>query len=264
MNEIVDSFLARRNPVVKLGVLLVLSLSLTVIFDPVTPAVFALLGLLAAWGLGGVRPLRLVRAMAPLLAAAAGIMMANLLFGREVAGDVVLGSWGPFTVTEARLMVGGSIALRVLAFAALSLSFVFTTEPGLFVLSLVQQLRFNYRVAFGVLVGYRMLPLLQSEYQHIRAAQRARGMAEGRGPVAWFQRMRRYAVPLLAGAVRRAGRVALAMDARAFGAFPERTYRRRVRVGPADWAFAVGAVGLGAAVVTVLTALGVTRFGVGV
>ncbi len=195
MNETADSYLARRNPVVKLGVLLLLSLMLTVIFDPVTPSVFALMGVLAAWRLGGVGLARLLKTMAPMLAAAVGIMVANLLFGREVAGDAVLGSWGPFTVTQSRLMMGGSIALRVLAFSALSLSFVFTTEPGAFVLSLVQQLRLNYRVAFGVLVGYRMMPLLQSEYQNIRAAQRARGMAEGRGPVAWLQRTRRYAIP---------------------------------------------------------------------
>ncbi len=264
MNETADSYLARRNPVVKLGVLLLLSLMLTVIFDPVTPSVFALLGLLAAWRLGGVGLARLLKTMAPMLAAAVGIMVANLLFGREVAGDAVLGSWGPFTVTQSRLMMGGSIALRVLAFSALSLSFVFTTEPGAFVLSLVQQLRLNYRVAFGVLVGYRMMPLLQSEYQNIRAAQRARGMAEGRGPVAWLQRTRRYAIPLLAGAVRRAGRVALAMDARGFGASPQRTYLRRLRVEAADWVFAAGAVALGVGTVVMLTVFGVTRFGVGV
>lgn len=89
-------------------------------------------------------------------------------------------------------------------------------------------------------------------------------MAEGRGPVAWLQRTRRYAIPLLAGAVRRAGRVALAMDARGFGASPQRTYLRRLRVEAADWVFAAGAVALGVGTVVMLTVFGVTRFGVGV
>lgn len=264
MNEIPASFLKRRNPVVKLGALLLLSLSLTAIFDPVTPALFAVMGFLATWLLGGVRPGRLLRALAPVGIAGIGILVANMLFGRGLPNDTVLAAWGPFTVTDGRLMVGGSIAVRLLAFAALSLCFALTTEPGDFILSLTQQLRLNYRVAYGVLVGYRMLPLLQSEYQHIRAAQRARGLAESRGPVGAVRRLRRYAVPLLAGAVRRAGRVALAMDARAFGAYPQRTYRLRLRVGREDWAFAIGAVALGAAVVVTLATLGVTRFGVGI
>ncbi len=264
MNEIAESFLSHRNPVVKLAVVLALSLSLTVIFDPVTPAAFAAVGLAAAWALGGVKPGRMLRALAPVAMAGVGIMAANLLFGRGTPNDELLAAWGPFTITEGRLFLGGSIAVRVLAFAALSLCFALTTEPGDFILSLVQQLRLNYRVAFGVLVGYRMLPLLQSEYQHIRSAQRARGYTEGRGPAAWWRRVRRYSLPLLAGAVRRAGRVALAMDARAFGAFPDRTYRRRLRVGRADVLFAVGAISAGGAIVVVLSILGITRFGVGV
>jgi energy-coupling factor transport system permease protein len=37
-----------------------------------------------------------------------------------------------------------------------------------------------------------------------------------------------YIVPLLAGAIRHAERVALAMDSRAFGAYPDRTERHIV------------------------------------
>ena len=264
MNEIPASFLKQRNPVVKLGVLLLLSLSLTTIFDPVTPAVFAVMGFLATWVLGGIHPGRLLRTLVPVGIAGIGILVANTLFGRGLPNDTVLAAWGPFTVTDGRLMIGGSVAVRLLAFASLSLCFALTTEPGDFILSLIQQLRLNYRVAYGVLVGYRMLSLLQSEYHHIRAAQRARGLVEGRGLVAAVRRFRRYAVPLLAGAVRRAGRVALAMDARAFGAYPQRTYRLRLGVGWRDWAFAGGAVALGATAVLTLSALEVTRFGVGI
>ena len=46
-------------------------------------------------------------------------------------------------------------------------------------------------------------------------------------------------VPLLAGAIRHAERVALAMDARAFGAHPDRTERYLVPWRRRDTAFAV-------------------------
>ena len=52
-----------------------------------------------------------------------------------------------------------------------------------------------------------------------------RGAHVGRGPFAAIARWWGYIVPLLAGAIRHAERVALAMDARAFGAHPDRTER---------------------------------------
>jgi energy-coupling factor transport system permease protein len=51
-----------------------------------------------------------------------------------------------------------------------------------------------------------------------------------------------YAIPLLAISVRRAERVALAMDSRGFGARPDRTYFRTTTVTRSDVVFAVGAV----------------------
>ena len=43
-----------------------------------------------------------------------------------------------------------------------------------------------------------------------------------------------YPIPLLATAVRRGERVSNAMESRAFGAYPERTYYRQVQLTGAD------------------------------
>jgi energy-coupling factor transport system permease protein len=138
--------------------------------------------------------------------------------------------------------------------------FVKTTEPQHLILSLVHQLHLNYRVAFGTLAGYRMLPAFQSDYQTIRAAHRVRGVREIKGWWHVWSRTRRYAIPLLAGAVRKAGRVAVAMDARAFGALPGRTYRERMVVRRADWVFLIAVVTVVAAVVVGFWWAGITRF----
>jgi energy-coupling factor transport system permease protein len=48
-----------------------------------------------------------------------------------------------------------------------------------------------------------------------------------------------YAIPLLASAVRKGERVAMAMESRGFGAVPRRTYLRTTTVGRTDLGFLV-------------------------
>jgi len=258
------SILGRRNPLMKLLALFVLVGGLTLVFDPVTPACFLAVAVVAGWSLGRVSPGRLVRATWPLWPAVVGIFVSNLLVGRAGAGATPLARLGPVEVTGPALETAGSLALRLLAMAAFSAVFVKTTDPADLVLSLVQQGRLSFRFAFGTLVGVRMLPLLRSEYMTIRAAHRVRGVREGRGVRGVWHRLRRYSLPLLTGAIRRAGRVALAMEARAFGAYPERTYRRRLVVSAADWLLLLASIALVGALIGGLRALGITRFGVGV
>jgi energy-coupling factor transport system permease protein len=68
---------------------------------------------------------------------------------------------------------------------------------------------------------------------------------------------------LLTGAVRRANRVALAMDARAFGGQSERTYRVRMTVDRADWLFVAASLTLIGGLVLGLWFAGITRFTLG-
>jgi energy-coupling factor transport system permease protein len=63
-------------------------------------------------------------------------------------------------------------------------------------------------------------------------------------------------VPLLTGAIRKAERVALAMDARGFGAYPTRTYYRRSVFTWRDLAFGLGSVVVIGGTLETLLALG--------
>jgi energy-coupling factor transport system permease protein len=257
------TYLQRRNPAIKLLALLVVLVLLTLVFDPVTPLVLAVLAVIGGRVAGGV-PLRgLARLLVVLVPAAIGVYVANILFGRFNAASPALAHFGPLRITEVALRNASSLVARLVALGAFSAVFVRTTDASDLVLSLVHQVRLSYRVAFGTLVGLRMLPLLQGEYATIRAAHRVRGLDEGRGLRGIWRRARRYSVPLLAGAVRKAGRVAMAMDARAFGAFDDRTYRRRLVVTRADWVFLVAVVGVVLAVMGGMAALGIAHFGLG-
>jgi len=261
--EVRTDLLSAKNPSIKLLAVALTALVLTFIFDPVTPAVLFLLTLLAGKFLGNLRFRDQLRPLVIFLVAGLAILLGNVFFNKGNAAATALFWIGPVKITGTALWAAGTLWLRLMCFALLSLVFVRTTEPQYLILSLIHQIRLNYRVAYGTMVGYRMLPLLQSDYQTIRAAQRVRGVREGRGILHAWGRMRRYAIPLLAGSVRKAGRVALAMDARAFGAFPDRTFRERMVVRRADWVFLVVVLAVVAAVVVLFRGLGITRFTVG-
>ncbi len=258
--EPAPAYLQRRNPTIKLAAVIAAALPLTFVFDPVTPLVLFLTTLAAGRLLGRLSLRAQLRPLAVFVLAGIAILLANVFFNKDNATSEVVFSMGPVDVTRAALWAASSLWFRLLCFALLSLVFVRTTEPQDLLLSLVHQLHLSARVAYGVMVGYRMLPAFQADYSTIRAAQRLRGVREGRALFHPISRLRRYAIPLLAGAVRRAGRIAIAMDARAFGASPQRTYRKRMVVTAADWVFLALVVVVVALVVTGMSLLGILRF----
>lgn len=257
------TYLERRNPTMKFGAVVAAALPLTFVFDPVTPLVLFLVTLVAGRTLGGLSVKRQLGPLAVFILAGVAILIANVFFNKNNAGSQAVFSIGAVEVTRAALWAASSLWLRLLCFALLSLVFIRTTEPQRLLLSLVHQLRMSDKVAFGVMVGYRMLPVFQSDYDTIRAAQRLRGVREGSAIVHPLSRFRRYALPLLTGAIRRGGRIATAMDARAFGALPHRTYRERMVVTAADWVFLAVVIALVASIVVGMWRSGFGRFTIG-
>lgn len=239
-----DSFLHRVNPLVKLAFAVALILTLTVIVDPITPLVFATLTFLLIWWLGRARPRDLLRLVAPFLVLSFGLIWTTTLFYAATPGSHprLLWSIGPVTVTDQAVAYSLAVFFRLIGFFAASLLFVLTTDPTDVVQALIQRLKVSYRFGYGVHAAYRFVPFFEGELATIRTAHRLRGVPEGGGPIGRIRSYVGYLVPLLAGGVRRAERVALAMDARGFGAYPDRTFYRRSRLGREDLAFAVGVI----------------------
>ncbi|TVQ27750.1 MAG: energy-coupling factor transporter transmembrane protein EcfT [Spirochaetaceae bacterium] len=229
--------LSTVNPTVKILCSVAVMLFVSVVFDLQTLTAVTLLGLAVLVLLGRV-PLRTItRAMVPFMLFGFGFLWMNALLPR--AQGTVLASWGPVLVSAEGLLNGISFFLRALSFGVWSLVFVASTDPTLFVLSLMHQLRVKPRIAYSALAAYRYLPMLQQELEQIRAAHRLRGMGEHGGLRGRVQRIYRYTIPLLAGALRRATRVAAAMEARAFSGERESWYRT-VGVRKRDFVYLVG------------------------
>jgi energy-coupling factor transport system permease protein len=113
---------------------------------------------------------------------------------------------------------------RVVAIMGASNIFVRTTNPRELVVGLIH-LGFNYRYAWMLFIALISLPVYESELVVIREAQAVRGIRPASNPFAEkIQMYRRYMMPMLASGLRKVENLAVGMDSRAFGAFPERTF----------------------------------------
>lgn len=255
----IDSWLHRRNPAAKLAAHLIVALLLTIVFDPLTPLAFLAIALVSGWLLGRIPVPLLLRSLVPFWLLGVTLVLSNALFVDNPDGARVIWSGGPFTMTVEGVMIGLSLAERGVAIAAYTLLLLLTTDPEDLVRSLVQQVHLPARFAYPALAAYRFLPLLSEEWETIRLAQRLRGQGRRSGPAGWLRERRRLLVPLLANAIRRADRVALAMDSRAFGSGRERTHYRLLRFGKEDALVIVTAAAGGTGILVASSAFGVLR-----
>ncbi|GAA2897912.1 energy-coupling factor transporter ATPase [Microbacterium esteraromaticum] len=242
------------NPLAKLGAVVPAMALLAFTRDLVTPAIF--LALAYAMVLSGARLTRRACAVM-LLGVPVGMAVLTVGFGVWVdpgqvsgsAGVLTIGGW---TLRSGALLIGLATALRLGAILALALVGGLTTRGPDLVRATVQQLHVPYRIGYTALAAYRFVPRFGYELSVIRAAHRVRGHGSGRGPVARLVRGWGYIVPLLASGIRHAERVALSMDARAFGAHPTRTERHLVPWRARDTVF-TAAVLLASALIFFLT-----------
>jgi energy-coupling factor transport system permease protein len=221
--------LARANPTAKLAAAAVLMIGLFVSSGPLPP-LLVLAALAACVPFTGLAPMVLLSRTWPLLLAALSVGVLNVLLAPAGPG-------GP------DLVRGLALGLRLLGIALSGVLAFASTDPTSLADSLEQQARLSPRLASGVLAAVRMLPILAAEWQILGMARRARGVTSGGSPIAAARLAFGMLLALLVGSVRRATRLAAAMDARGFGSAC-RTIARPQRMRPSDWWLLGGAVAL--------------------
>ena len=201
-----DAPLARVHPLAKIAAGLIVMLGLFITVDVVTSSL-VLVALLVAVALSGLpRSTLAVRAL-PLLLSAAGIGLFNAW----------LGSHG--------VLGGVAIALRLLGIGIAGVLAIATIDPTELADGLVEHLHAPPRFVVGALAAFRLFPLFSREWDTLGLARRARGIEADRG-IGRLASFPGRALSLLIGAIRRATRLALAMDARGFGSRQCRTLAR--------------------------------------
>lgn len=234
-----DVPLARINPVAQLSALAVLTLVLLTSLDIVTPAVVvaAELALLPAAGLR--RPGPLWRRTWPLLTGAVSVGVVNVALS-----------------TQASVVTGLGLALRVIGLALPGVLLVASTDPVRLADALTVHWRVPTRFAYGALAALRLAPLLIAEFESIRLARRTRGVAAGWNPLEAARLAAGIGFALLVGAVRRGSRLATAMDARGFDSGVPRSNARGSVLRRRDAWFVAGTVVVCAVAVTLSVVTG--------
>ena len=249
--------LARANPVAKLLAALVLLIALFSSLDGVTAGVI-LAGLVALLPVSGLSARALLGRAWLIGTLAIAIAVLNVLFAAQQLGPTVI-SLGPIRIGAETLVNGAGLGLRLVAIALAGILATATSDPTETADALIQQARVSPRYAIGVLAALRLLPLMSREWETIGMARRARGIEAGRSPITAVRLFLGKLMSLLVGAIRRASRMALAMEARGFGAMPCRSIARPRRMRTGDWAWVLAATLLAAAAIAVSLALGTWR-----
>jgi energy-coupling factor transport system permease protein len=242
-----SSWLHRRNPLTKLLALALVLLS-AFLLPPVVLVALAVVIVAAVWSAGLLRPTaRAMRIPALLLLS---ILVVNGFFFPG-ARDVLV-SFGPLSLTREGLTFGLISAGRILVAFLASVAFLFTTLADDMLETLIAR-GASHRISFVILSAVQMVPRMQARAGSILEAQQARGLSlEGS-----FVRRIRALVPLIGpvmlGSLVDVRERTFALEARGFGARPNRTAYRVVADPPIDrWLrLAIVAAGLGVVVVAV-------------
>ena len=162
-----------------------------------------------------------------IVAPLAGIPMA--LYGQ--AGGETYFEWGLIHVTELSVSLAGAVILRVLAIDLPVVVLSADVDPTDLGDGLSQVLHLPERFVIGTVAALRMLTLLRDDLDAMRRSRRARGIADQGKIKYWFSLF----FGLLVMSLRRAGKLATAMEARGFGGPRKRSWARESKLRQRDW-----------------------------
>ena len=183
---------------------------------------------------GGIKIGAIWSRLKPVFGLIAALFLLQCLFNRR--GDALLSISGIAIVTNTGFRTAIFIALRLLIII-LSALIVSAGDARDYLLALTS-LKIPYEIAFMTLVALRFLPLLREEANDVLCAAQLRGLQiKKTGLKRQIGAYTSIVLPVLAGAIRRAEDISIAMESRAFRAFPRRTTMRRLSMRREDWLY---------------------------
>lgn len=216
-----ETWLHRVNPSLKLAISLLLCIAVLFVRNIEGMAAIGI-GLLVLFLMFTGQPLkRILLLLIPFCVIFVSTASAMILFGK---GETLWFEWGLIRITEESFLRGMLIGLRALVFAVLGLTFALTTRPVNLFYSLMQQLRLDPKYAYSFMAALRLIPIMTEEFEMIRNARKVRGSERVTGLQGILFKMKVYTIPLLSGSIRRAHRIAVAMEAKRFSGKESRTY----------------------------------------
>ncbi|MCR5856174.1 energy-coupling factor transporter transmembrane protein EcfT [Mesorhizobium sp. J428] len=230
--------LSRLHPLPKLVVCLTWVTASILVFDARFQATAILIAAAALVVLERKSPLVVAALMIPFALFGFGFLTTSVLFRQESDFALRMASETPFG--SAAFSAGIVLFLRAVACGMVSALFALTTDPGGFIKALMANWRLSPRIGYALFSALHLVPDLAAQAQQIRLA---RAMRSGRPPrrIPGPFETASLVVPLLAYAIRRASRAAIAMEVRGLDRGP-RTIIAAPRLGQADGWFVIVAI----------------------
>lgn len=170
-----------------------------------------------------------IKKVLPLLLFGIGMFITTLFWGN-----------GTLDLELKNLEIAIKLFLRIAIIGGLACGFLFNINPNEMLLSLMQNLKLNPGIAYGIIVAFRFFPMMEEDMFMIKTARSIR-LGEKKNN---FRDMMSLPIPLLATNVRRAEKVAIAMEARGFDRFSKRTSYREVPWKKRDTIYILAVVSL--------------------
>ncbi|MFP7494677.1 energy-coupling factor transporter transmembrane component T [Terribacillus saccharophilus] len=228
------------NPSIKAGTVMLAAIIIAFMFDPIALLIYIGWTVAVTLLFGKVQIKKYLLYLIPFTLFALGMLITTLVFAKTPENPAVTQQFLFWELPQESVQDALALAIRVFSYATLSLLFILTTDKVAFILSLIQQCRVSPKLAYGILAGYRFLPLLKEELDTIRSAHLIRG---ARTNASRLTRYKQYTIPLLASAIRKAERTAIAMESKGFTGERDRTFYRSYYIRWTDWAFAAMMLG---------------------
>lgn len=203
---------------------------LMAISNPKVTFLIWFLAILIGIFLGGWRISYLLNRLLPYLGFFILIFWMMAVFGE---GGETIWKWAWFHITKESMNHGLTISLRMLGFVTYGLLFTSTTDLTLFIMSLIHQCKLSPKWAYGLLAGFRFIPLFQSELNQMKTAHKVRSYKEKNRWKAFL----RYSLPLFTQGIRKSERIAIAMEARGFTGTRHRTYYQTTKIITKDFVY---------------------------
>ncbi|TGD62391.1 energy-coupling factor transporter transmembrane protein EcfT [Tabrizicola sp. WMC-M-20] len=230
--------LSTLHPLPKLALCLIWIGASVLVFDLRFQLLTLTLAFGLLWGVQRVALLKLLALMVPFALFGFGFLTTSVLFNKESGFALQMAQEGVMAAPD--ISPGLVLFTRALACGMVSALFALTTDPGQLVRALMVYLRLPASVGFALMQAMHLVPDLGREMQVLRMARAMRlGRAVRRVPGPG--EVMGLTIPLLAFAIRRATRAALAMEARGLRPGAPRSQRETQRFRVMDGvAFGLG------------------------
>ena len=240
-----DSVIHRLDPRTKMAGILVYVISL---FFPANRNYFILAPAIVFLGiiiyLSKIPAMAVFRSLKPIWIILALTALLNLFFTK---GHAIVAA-GPLSLTREGVILTAYLLTRLVLLVSGSSLLTLTTTPKQVADGIEKSFHFLTKIhvpvhefAMMMSIAMRFIPTLSDEYERIRMAQMSRGADfEGGNVIERARKIIPVLVPLFVSAIRRADRLALAMDARCYHGGEGRSKLHPLKYGKADYiAYAV-------------------------